>query len=202
MTQYVLCPTYLFAISAVFALLEVQIEGNDGWARQLPTGRIENAWTQRRLGARAITGYHCYIHTFVLLLAHSRVSRAVLGAEDFLWFAVNPSFGLSNFRRERVWWHAQTSWGFMPRDYLDFYPAGPRALLAEPQCVMCYAQTSCAPTEKKDPCQNFKASITTKSMRCSPKKNAWCVTPCVNGWMTICCPSLSTPTSSGSSRNS
>jgi hypothetical protein len=123
MTQYVLCPTYLFAISAVFALLEVQIEGNDGWARQLPTGRIENAWTQRRLGARAITGYHCYIHTFVLLLAHTRVSRAVLGAGGFpvvrrqsiLWTAQFPARTRVVARADVVGLHAARLFGFLPR---------------------------------------------------------------------------------------
>lgn len=142
MIQHVLFAAYLFAISAVFALLEVQIEGSDGWARQLPTWRVENAWTRRWLGARAITGYHLYIHAFVLLLAHTPFGLRIAPfswhaefrilaflvlfwvLEDFLWFAVNPSFGLRNFRRERVWWHAQTWWGFMPRDYWIFTPMG------------------------------------------------------------------------------
>ena len=70
MSEHFLFGGYLFFVSAVFALLEIQIEGGEGWARTLPTWRIETPLTRRLLGARAITGYHVYIHAFVFALAH------------------------------------------------------------------------------------------------------------------------------------
>jgi hypothetical protein len=42
--------------------------------------------------------------------------------EDFLWFVLNPAFGLRRFRRDAIWWHAESWWGFMPRDYWIFTP--------------------------------------------------------------------------------
>jgi hypothetical protein len=45
-------------------------------------------------------------------------------AEDFLWFVVNPAFGLSRFRRSDVWWQARSRWGIMPREYWLFTPVG------------------------------------------------------------------------------
>jgi|SRR5688572_6335359 len=133
---------YLVTVSAVFALLEIQIEGAEGWARQLPTWRIQTPLTTKLLGARAITGYHVYIHVFVFLLAHLPFALRLIPfawggelrilaflvlfwiLEDFLWFVFNPAYGVSGFKRERVWWHAQSWWGFMPRDYWLFTPIG------------------------------------------------------------------------------
>lgn len=142
MTGHLLFGGYLFLVSATFALLEIQIEGGDGWARNLPTWRIETPLTRKILGARAITGYHVYIHGFVFALVHLPfalgftpftwpsefriIAFLVLFwvLEDFLWFVFNPRFGVTAFRREHIWWHAQSWWGFMPRDYWIFTPIG------------------------------------------------------------------------------
>jgi hypothetical protein len=138
----------LLAASTLFALLEVQIEDGSGWAANLPTWRYERAWTRRVLGARAITGYHLYFQLFIALMAHLPY---LLGAapfswplelrilsflvlfwvlEDFLWFVLNPAFGLRRFRRELIWWHAPNWWGIMPRDYWLFLPVGLALYLA------------------------------------------------------------------------
>jgi len=132
----------LIALAAVFAQLEIEIEGRAGWALDLPTWRIENAWTRRFLGARALTGYHLYVHLFVLLIAHMpyalmlvppslTAEMRILGflilfwvLEDFLWFVLNPAYGLPRFRRQHIWWHADSWWWFMPRDYWIFTPLG------------------------------------------------------------------------------
>ena len=128
--------------AALFALLEIQIEGSAGWAAELPTWRVENRWTRLLLGARPLTGYHLYVHLFVLLLVHLpfllhlapwswaaelRVIAFLIlfwVAEDFLWFVLNPAWGVSRFRREEVWWYAEGWWGLMPRDYWIATPVG------------------------------------------------------------------------------
>ena len=138
----------LVFLSVVFALLEIQIEGSDGWARTLPTWRFQNRFTERLIGARAITGYHLYIHLFVLGIAHLGFAIApgswswplelrVIAflvlfwvLEDFLWFVFNPAYGLRRFRPEHVWWHAPNWWGPMPRDYWIFLPLGAGLYLA------------------------------------------------------------------------
>jgi hypothetical protein len=132
----------LLAISAAFAQLEIEIEGPAGWASRLPTWRLENGLTRRFLGARAVTGYHLFIHIFVLLLAHLPFALSLVPftlsaelrilsflvlfwlVEDFLWFVLNPAFGLKRFRREEIWWHAPNWWWIMPRDYWIFGPIG------------------------------------------------------------------------------
>jgi hypothetical protein len=132
----------LFSISAAFAQLEIEIEGSAGWASDLPTWRLQNRWTRRLLGARAVTGYHLFIHIFVFLLAHLPFALSLVPfslaaelrilsflilfwlVEDYLWFVLNPAFGWRRFRREEIWWHAPNWWWIMPRDYWLFGPLG------------------------------------------------------------------------------
>jgi hypothetical protein len=132
----------VLAAALAAALLEVQIEGKAGWASSLPTWRRAYPRLRAILGNRAITGYHVYMHALVLVLAHlpyglglatpswsteARILAFVVlfwVVEDFLWFVVNPAYGLAGFRRDRAWWHADSWWGFMPRDYWIFLPVG------------------------------------------------------------------------------
>ena len=138
----------LLAAATLFALLEVQIEGADGWAESLPTWRVENAWTHVVMGARPLTGYHLYVHLFVLLLLHLPFALAIAPftwaaefrvlaflvlfwiLEDFLWFVLNPHYGLPRFTRADAGWHAASWWGFMPREYWIFTPVGVALYLA------------------------------------------------------------------------
>lgn len=128
------------AAAAAFAALEVQIEGDAGWAASLPTWRYEGlSWL---LGGRPLTGYHLYCHAFVLIAAHLpygfgfvapslRAEARILAfvilfwiVEDFLWFVINPAYGVRGFTKARATWHAHAWWWFMPREYWIFLPAG------------------------------------------------------------------------------
>ncbi len=139
---HLLFVVFLLVTSTIFALLEIQIEGKAGWARNLPTWRFGNRWTRRLLGARHVTGYHVYFQLFFLVILHLPFGLGILSpslaaelriaaflllfwvVEDFLWFVLNPAYGIRAFRRERIPWHAATWWWFMPRDYWIFLPLG------------------------------------------------------------------------------
>ncbi|MQA90989.1 MAG: hypothetical protein GEU90_12240 [Gemmatimonas sp.] len=132
----------LIVAAAIFALLEIQIEGPSGWASSLPTWRVDNRLTRLLFGSRQVTGYHVYAHLFVLLVLHLPYPLAFVVpslqaearifaflvlfwiAEDFLWFVLNPAFGIGRFNREAVWWHAPAWWWIMPREYWIFLPVG------------------------------------------------------------------------------
>ena len=134
--------SYLLIAAFVFARLEIEIEGPDGWAANLPTWRICNKWTNLLYGSRPLTGYHLWVQAFVFVLVHAPFGMGfakwswmgemrVIGflilfflVEDFLWFVLNPAFGLKKFRREHIWWHAPTWWWIMPRDYWVFGALG------------------------------------------------------------------------------
>ncbi len=119
----------------LFAKLEIQIEGPHGWAANLPTWRLPKTSRFRRLfGNRDVTGYHVYAFAFMAAAFHlplvlfgpfslpfeARIlaSLAVFWIlEDFLWFALNPAFGLARFKPQHVPWHPHWFLG-VPVDYL------------------------------------------------------------------------------------
>jgi len=124
----------LLAAAFLFAKVEIQIEGGDGWAAKIPTWRVTNRWTELLYGHRPLTGYHLYVQLFVLVFCHlpfsfglpwtPRGEALVLSfmtlfwiLEDFLWFAVNPSFGIRKFKATEIWWHRKVWWLVAPREY-------------------------------------------------------------------------------------
>lgn len=132
-------PEILFVLAAAFvwAKLEVEIEGADGWARNLPTWRINrHPLLDIFFGGRPLTGYHLWAFTFVLLIMHFpiawtpawslRQEARLIGyylifwvVEDFLWFIVNPHFGWGSFHQQKIWWHKRWFLG-LPVDYWIF----------------------------------------------------------------------------------
>lgn len=129
---------YIFFMALVLALLEIQIEGPHGWAKNLPTWRPKNEnfvlriW-KKILSGRDITGYHLTMFLFVILLFHlpyvfglqwsfiaeiKTISILLLFFVlwDFLWFVCNPHYPLRQFRKEHIDWHKR--WFlWLPLDY-------------------------------------------------------------------------------------
>jgi len=126
---YIVCAAVL---AVIFALFEIQIEGKDGWAAKLPCWRKEKGLLVKLSGGRPITGYHIIMITFVILMFHFPFLFAewtlateflILGVmfemfllEDFLWFVLNPAFGIKRFRKGQIWWHTEW-WGPVPSMY-------------------------------------------------------------------------------------
>lgn len=122
----------LFAICLALALLEVHIEGAHGWAEKLPTWRFDRPWLRKLTNGKPITGYHVYINFVILGFLHYPLilsqwtfvgelrvlSQYLLVAVwwDFLWFVLNPHFGIRRFKQANIWWHKQWIAG-MPMDY-------------------------------------------------------------------------------------
>lgn len=124
----------LFLSALVFALLEIQIEGPAGWAKNLPTWRFHHRILHLIFPGRPLTGYHLWLLLFVAVVAHLPFAfgltwtwRSELRAiafvmlfwviEDFLWFALNPAFGLAKFGPKHIAWHRHAWWWIAPRDY-------------------------------------------------------------------------------------
>ena len=125
---------WVVVMAFFFANAEIQIEGGAGWATSLPTWRIESHWLLDLFwGGRAMTGYHAWVFTFMMLVFlapmafNGRWSWRDFGlsaaglivfwiCEDFLWFLVNPAFGLARFNPVDAFWHKHWIWG-APVDY-------------------------------------------------------------------------------------
>lgn len=131
---------YLFALFTVVALLEIQIEGKDGWAKNLPCWRpkpdsLVAKIYARFMGGKELTGYHVVMFSLSLLILHlpfTAGTKWTLVKElevfsayflvsvlwDFLWFIWNPHYGLKRFKPKFIWWHKK--WiGPIPTDYLS-----------------------------------------------------------------------------------
>ncbi|MBI4036795.1 hypothetical protein HY386_02885 [Candidatus Daviesbacteria bacterium] len=129
---------YLFLMATTLAILEIQIEGAHGWAKNLPTWRphpqnpISKIWTKIMSGKEA-TGYHLSMFLLVLLIFHlPYVFGLTLTLEhwiktislyfmfvvlwDFLWFVLNPHWPLAKFKKEHIEIHKKWLW-FAPVDY-------------------------------------------------------------------------------------
>ena len=128
---------WISILAVFFAMVEIQIEGAQGWAAGLPTWRIEQHWLLEWFwGGRPMTGYHAWVFPFMLLAFHLppvmmgifswRLEARCLGSamlfwviEDGFWFALNPAYGLAALTPQRVAWHKHW-WLGWPSDYFVF----------------------------------------------------------------------------------
>lgn len=129
---------FLFVLALVLAILEIQIEGQHGWAKNLPTWRPRPHHPLARVYARfmsgkQLTGYHAAMFSFVFLVFHVPYVFGLpitlnnwlhtlslffmyMVVWDFLWFVLNPFYPLKHFKKGMIEWHSQWLW-FAPRDY-------------------------------------------------------------------------------------
>ncbi|MFA5126926.1 MAG: hypothetical protein WC465_02925 [Patescibacteria group bacterium] len=129
---------YIFILAIFLAILEIQIEGPNGWAKNLPTWRPQSKhwflrFYRKLMSDREATGYHMVMFTFVLLIFHlpyvfgltptwehwvKTLSFFLMFVVlwDFLWFVLNPHYPLKRFKAEHIWWHKKW-WGGAPADY-------------------------------------------------------------------------------------
>ena len=110
---------FILLISFFLAKLEIQIEGKHGYAAKLPCAwRTKNKWAVR---FGITTSYHFYLNLFLISMIHMPFAvglRWTLGAEltvlsfflflqlteDFLWFVLNPHYGIRKFNKASIPW--------------------------------------------------------------------------------------------------
>lgn len=123
---------YLFVLAYLLARVEIEIEGDSGWAARLPTWRWGPEWWLSLTNGKELTGYHVWLTLFLIGVLHlplvfSGFSRellakclstylAVTAFWDLQWFAWNPAWGLEGLRERTVPWFRRKWLGF-PADY-------------------------------------------------------------------------------------
>ncbi len=128
---------WVILLASLYAQLEIQIEGDQGWAAGLPTWRTpDNHVLNWFFGGRAVTGYHLFLFTFMAAVFHLPLAMGgrftwwlearILGSlmwfwllEDLFWFALNPAFGLGRLTPAHATWHPHWLLG-LPVDYIIF----------------------------------------------------------------------------------
>jgi hypothetical protein len=115
---------YIFTLvlAIITALWEIQVEGKEGWAKQLPTFRI-NVFFRKLLGGKPLTGYHIFLLLIFIIVFHGlfinelgtwKVESTIFGLiflffviEDVMWFTFNPHYTLKRFRKKQIEWHSR-----------------------------------------------------------------------------------------------
>ena len=118
MPAYVITLGFVVLLGFFFAKLEIAIEGDAGWAANL------HAW--------AFSLVALFFH-FPLIFsgdfswpAEQRALACIMlfwVSEDFLWFVLNPAFGLRRFSKTNGHWHRHW-WLGAPIEYWIFTPLG------------------------------------------------------------------------------
>lgn len=139
MSGVIITNIYLFVMATVLAVLEIQIEGKHGWAKNLPAWRPKGRnlvvrLYSRMMSGKEMTGYHLSMFAFVLLLFHlPYVFGLSFSLEhwlktasfffmfvvlwDFLWFVLNPHYPLKQFKKEHLDFHHKKWLLGVPTDY-------------------------------------------------------------------------------------
>ena len=131
---------FTFFVAYCVAKLEINIEGKHGWAENLPTWRKKYSAMKLFWGKSPATGYHLWLFTSIFVFFHFpfflvgewslawelRITSLYFFfwiIEDFLWFILNPYFGLSKFNKKNIPWHP--NWfGPLPMSYYRFFMGG------------------------------------------------------------------------------
>jgi hypothetical protein len=129
---------WLCLCCSTLARLEIEIEGDSGWAAKLPTWRWEPEWFLNLTNGKAVTGYHVYLTALLLLFFHLPLVLAGWTRDgeaqalalyflatvvwDFQWFLWNPAWGPRRFWNEPIPWFRRRIVG-VPVDYVTGYLA-------------------------------------------------------------------------------
>ena len=113
---------FTVVLAIITALWEIQIEGKDGWAKLLPTFRI-NVFFRKLLGGKSLTGYHIFLLLLFVTVFHGlfinelgtwQIEFTIIGfvslffvLEDVLWFIFNPHYTFRRFRKKQIEWHSR-----------------------------------------------------------------------------------------------
>lgn len=123
---------WMFILALFHALQETQIEGKEGWARHLPTFRI-NVFLTKLLIGKDLSGYHLFMLIMWFIIFHGiflfqtwtfKIELTIMGffslywvIEDFLFFVVNPHYGIKSFRPNKIDWHKRWFCNCIPVSY-------------------------------------------------------------------------------------
>ena len=104
---------FIFIYALIFSLIEIEVEGKYGWAKNLPTEYFY----------KKMTVYHIFMGLFIILSFCKIYFKSIKDfkkviffttcwflIEDFLWFVFNPHFKLKKYKKKHIWWHAEQPW--------------------------------------------------------------------------------------------
>lgn len=109
---------FVIAFATLWAWMEVEIEGKDGWAVKLPTSCAFLGWTWYHISMNVIVllvlyralRYHWFPALHVKLCIFALYVIAWFVIEDLMWFILNRNYGIQKYNKQDVPWHANKPW--------------------------------------------------------------------------------------------
>ena len=98
---------FVFVVSIIYSLIEIEMEGKNGWCTHLPTAKNVIS---------SFTLYHLLMMALVFVIFYQMFHKKDIWImifyitmfffiEDFLWFVLNPYFTIKNYNKENITWH-------------------------------------------------------------------------------------------------
>ena len=115
---------YTLLSGLIYSLIEIEIEGPNGWCEKLPTCNFV------KLGSKNMILYHIYMLIYLTItyismytftynsISIENVCNVVsnislfLMVEDVLWFSLNPYYTIGKYTKEDITWHSNQPWIF------------------------------------------------------------------------------------------
>ena len=102
---------FVFFVALLYSLMEIEMEGKDGWCKNLPTAKNVIA---------SFTWYHILMMIIIILIFYQTFRSLDIWMvvfyitsffliEDFLWFVFNPFYGIKKYKKENIPWHKNWS---------------------------------------------------------------------------------------------
>lgn len=113
---------FVFIISIIYSLIEIEMEGKYGWCAQLPTAKKVMA---------DFTFYHLLMMLFIIITFYQLFHRkdiwiivfyiaAFFFIEDYIWFILNPYFTFDKYSKENIPWHKHWIYGQPIENYFCY----------------------------------------------------------------------------------
>lgn len=132
---------FLLVLATLFAIFEIEAEGKYGWGEKFPTWYRTTGFVAKLYGSithKPLTGYHAalffvpfFLFMWPMVATATMTWAGVFSALsnyfawvvlwDFIWFVLNPNYGIKQFRRTSVWWFSREPWlfGRIPFGYVS-----------------------------------------------------------------------------------
>lgn len=105
---------FIAIYAILYSMLEIEIEGNAGWAKNLPTVAS---------GIGQFTIYHLLMNFIVIMtISYALYSKnysnwlilffiiAWFLIEDFVWFCLSPFYTIKKYTQDNIPWHSKQPW--------------------------------------------------------------------------------------------
>ena len=104
---------FVFLFSIIYSLIEIEMEGKNGWCTHLPTAKNVIS---------TFTLYHLLMMVLIILTFYQQFNNKDVWLivfyitmfffiEDLLWFVLNPYYTIKKYSEKNIPWHSKWFWG-------------------------------------------------------------------------------------------